>query len=207
LLLLERADGVRIIRITRPEEAIAYRSSFAGAYQDIFSEPPYNERIMPEEAQGVLQQYLQVPENLVLLAVTGRARVVGFGIGVPLTARPDINRHLRGLLEIRHTFYLADLGVLGSFRGSGLGRQLVEMRLDLVDRQRYTHVVLRTSAVRNASYEMYMRMNFDDMGVYMEVPHRRMDGTVSTDRRLFLSRVMPTSEVRQQWPEQPSSEP
>lgn len=52
-------------------------------------------------------------------------------------------------------------------------------------------MVLRTSAVRNASYEMYMKLGFDDMGVYMEVPSRRLDGRTSTDRRLFLSKVLP----------------
>ncbi len=191
MIVAERPDGTRIVRINRPEEAIVYRASFAGAYQDIFSEPPYNERFFPAEAEGVLQQYLQTPENLTLIAVTGRARVVGFGVGLPLASRPDVVRELRGLLPIRETFYLADLGVLDSARGSGLGRQLVQLRLRHIDRSRYRHVVLRTSAIRNASYEMYMHLGFDDMGVYMEVPARRMDGHTSTDRRLFLSKVLP----------------
>jgi hypothetical protein len=38
---------------------------------------------------------------------------------------------------------------------------------------------------------MYMRRGFDDMGVYMEVPARRTDGRVTTDRRLFLHKVLP----------------
>ena len=49
------------------EEAQRYRASFAGAYQDIFSEPPYNERFFPSEAQGILNRYLQTPENVCLL--------------------------------------------------------------------------------------------------------------------------------------------
>jgi GNAT superfamily N-acetyltransferase len=106
-------------------------------------------------------------------------------------SRPDIMRELRGLLPVRETFYLADLGVLSTWRGTGLGKDLVRQRLREIDRRRFRHVVHRTSAVRNASYEMYMKLGFDDMGVYMEVPSRRLDGRTSTDRRLFLSKVLP----------------
>lgn len=191
MIIAQRPDGIRILRITRPEEAIAYRASFAGAYQDIFSEAPYNERIFPSEAEGVLTAYLQTADNLTLLALSPKNKVVGFGIGLPLMSRPDIMRELRGLLPVRETFYLADLGVLSTWRGTGLGKDLVRQRLREIDRRRFRHVVLRTSAVRNASYEMYMKLGFDDMGVYMEVPSRRLDGRTSTDRRLFLSKVLP----------------
>lgn len=190
-VLEERSDGVRLIRVRTPDEAAPYRASFAGAYQDIFSEPPYNERFFPEEANAILQQHISQRDNITLLAVKGRTRVVGFGISVPVSARPDISRELRGLLPIRHSYYLAEMGVLGSARGSGLGTALVKWRIDLINRRRYSHVVLRTSAVRNASYEMYLRRGFDDMGVYMEVSARRLDGRVSSDRRLFLTQVLP----------------
>ena len=54
MIIAQRPDGIRILRITRPEEAITYRASFAGAYQDIFSEAPYNERINRVEAGSIL---------------------------------------------------------------------------------------------------------------------------------------------------------
>jgi len=116
--------------------------------------------------------------------------VVGLGIGVPAISKPDIARDLHGLLPVQHTFYLAELGVLESYRGRGLGKHLVKHRLDAIDHQRYTHVVLRVSAVKNISYDMYLGMGFDDIGVYTEVHARRVDGRVSTDRRLFLSKVL-----------------
>lgn len=187
---IERPDGVRIVRITRAEDAALYRASFAGAYQDVFSEPPYNERFFPSEAQATLHRYLQIPGHLTLFAAVGRSRVVGFGIGVPAVSKPDIARDLHGLLPVQHTFYLAELGVLEGYRGRGIGTQLIEERLALIDHRRYTHVVLRVSAVKNVSYDMYMGMGFDDIGVYTEVHARRIDGRVSTDRRLFLSKVL-----------------
>lgn len=190
VILLERPDGIRIVRIGSPDEALPYRASFAGAYQDIFSEPPYNERYFPSEAQAILRRYLSTPENICMLAIRGRAKVVGFGIGVPANSKPDIARDLRGLLPVPHSYYLAELGVLESARGVGLGKTLVTQRLELIDHQKYTHVVLRVSAVRNRSYDMYMDMGFDDIGVYTEVHSRRTDGRVSTDRRLFMSKLL-----------------
>jgi ribosomal protein S18 acetylase RimI-like enzyme len=190
-VLEEHDENVRIVRVRTQDDAAPYRASFAGAYQDIFSEPPYNERFFPEEANAVLQQHLMHRENIVIMAISGRAKVVGFGISVPVDTRADISRELRGLLPTRHTYYLAEMGVLSSYRGTGLGSKLVQWRMDLINHRRFSHVVLRTSAVRNASYEMYLRRGFDDMGVYMEVSSRRIDGRVTTDRRLFLTKVLP----------------
>lgn len=189
----EREDGIRIVRIYGAEDAEPYRASFGGAYQDIFAGPPYYERFWASEAMGILDGFLRMPDHITLLAVKSRSRVVGFGVGVPVMARADIARELRGLVPVRHAFYLAELGIQDAYRGRGLGRQLIDLRLELIDRQRYTHVLLRTSAERNASYEMYLSKGFHDMGVYMEVPARRVDGTVKTDRRLFLSRVIGTA--------------
>lgn len=190
MIVLERPDGIRIVRVKTVEEAQRYRASFAGAYQDIFSEPPYNERFFPSEAQGILNRYLQTPENVCLLAIRGRSKVVGFAIGVPAHSKPDIARDLRGLLPVNHTYYLAELGVLESTRGQGIGKLLVAKRFELVEHKVFTHVVLRVSAVKNQTYNMYIDMGFDDIGVYTEVHSRRTDGRVSTDRRLFLSRLL-----------------
>lgn len=190
-LLVERSDGVRILRVRTNDEAMPYRAAFAGAYQDIFSEPPYNERFFPSEAQAILRQFLDIPDNITLLAVRGNTQVVGFGIAVPALAKADVTRALHGLLPLPPTCYLAELGVLRAYRRTGLGHELIQLRLSLIDRARFSNVVLRTSAVRNSSYDMYLSLGFEDMGVYMEVPARRVDGAVSTDRRLFLSKVLP----------------
>lgn len=190
ITLLERPDGIRIIQLTHPGQIGPYRASFAGAYQTIFSEPPYAERFSPEEAAGILTRNLQIEGNLTLLAIEGDAKVVGFGLALPVRARRDIVRELQGLLPVRHTYYLSELGVLETYRKSGLGRQLVKLRIEKIDQRRFTHAVLRVSALKNATYDMYMGLGFDDMGVYMEVPSLRTDGRQSTDRRLFLSRVL-----------------
>lgn len=188
--IAERDDGIRIVRLETPEDGELWRAAFVGAYQSIWSEPPYEERFFPDEAEGVLRRALRVQDHVTLLAVRESGLCVGFGIAYPVAGKADVAREIRGLLPLESTFYFAELGVLDGWRDRQLGRQLVSARLDCVDRARFRHVLLRTSAVRNASYEMYLKMGFHDTGVYMEVPSRRMDGTTRTDRRLFLSRVL-----------------
>lgn len=189
-LLEAREDGVRILRVRTREGGEVWRAAFVGAYQAIWSEPPYNERFFPDEAEGVLRRSINIPENITLLAMRPSGLCVGFGFAYPLAARHDVVREVRGLLPIESTFYFAELGVVEQERSHGLGHHLVNLRLGLVDRTRFHHVLLRTSATRNASYEMYLRMGFVDTGVYMEVPSRRLDGSTRTDRRLFLSKVL-----------------
>jgi ribosomal protein S18 acetylase RimI-like enzyme len=187
---LDKRAGIRILKVEGPQDVIPYRAAFVGAYQTIFREPPYSERIFPAEAEGVLRRILQTPGHITLLAVSGNSRVVGFGAGVPLAARQDVYRDMHGLLPVQHTFYLAELGVLPEYRGEGLGAELVQTRLDLIDRQVYTHVLLRTSVRLHRAQDMYLSLGFEDIGVYQEVAARRMDGAVRTDRRLFLSKVL-----------------
>lgn len=185
-----RPDGTQILRIRSRAGSELFRAAFVGAYQSVWSEPPYNERFFPDEAEGVLRKAVSTPDNITLLAVREPGIVAGFAIAYPLHARADIVREVRGLLPIDETVYFAELGVVEDHRGKGLGRELIRLRLEAIDTQRYHHVLMRTSASRNATYEMYSAAGFVDTGVYMEVPSRRLDNTVQTDRRLFMAKVL-----------------
>lgn len=186
----ERPDGLRILRLDSPVDGDAWFAPFAGAYQDIWSEPPYNERLSTEESGAVLRRALRIPDQITLLAVRDSGVVAGFAIAFPVVNKPDVIREIRGLLPIEQSFYFAELGIMEEWRHSGLGKQLIELRLALIDRTRFDHVILRTSALKNAAYDMYKRLGFEDTGVYMEVPARRQDGSFRTDRRLFLAKVL-----------------
>lgn len=183
-------DELHILRLETPEEINRWRAGFVGAYQTVFEDAPYNERITSEEAEGIYRRLTSVPENIFLVAVRNDAELVGFGVAIPLRYKSDVNRALGGLVPVNHSFYLAELGVLSQWRERGLGRLLIQWRLALIDRSRYSHVLLRVSASRHASYDLYKSMGFEDMGVYMEVPAMRTDGRVTTDRRLFLCSII-----------------
>lgn len=186
-ILAQREDGIRIIRILSRKAVDEWRAAFAGTYQEVWSEAPYYERFFPDEAEGVFRRTLHMPDNLTVLGVRETGLVVGFGMGYPVVGNPAVVRDVRGLLPIEHTFYFADLGVLEPWRRRGIGRQLIDLRLSLIDRSRFAYVLLRISAVKDAVYDMYRRIGFEDTGVYTEVAYRRMDGATRTDRRVYLS--------------------
>ena len=186
MILVDRPDGLKIVRITRPEEAIAYRAAFAGCFQDVWSEPPYNQRVYPSEAEGTLLSYLRTPDHITLLVVRGATQVVGFAIGVPAASRPDVVREVRGLVPVADTFFLAELGILESWRGNGIGRQLIDLRASLIDRHRYNQALLRVSTAKNLLYELYRGLGYEDVGLHTEVAAPRIDGSVTTDRRVYL---------------------
>ena len=190
LVLRDYGDGLRIVRLFGPQDAEPWRAACAGAYQAIWSEPPYDERYFPDEAEGVLLRAVRLPDHVTLLAVRDSGIVAGFGIAYPVQAKSDVAREIRGLLPVEDTFYFAELGVLDDYRARGLGQELVQLRLALMDKSRFHHVLLRTSALRNASYEMYMRLGFQDTGVYMEVKSRKNDGSQRTGRRVVWSQVV-----------------
>lgn len=187
MILRELDDGIVIRRVT--DDADAWRAGFTGAYQTVFSGYPYYERYYPSEAEGVWRQLNRIHGNITLLATRGISQVIGFGIAIPLVAKPDVATELTGLVPPKRTMYLAELGLLEAYRGRGIGRALVEERLNAMDPDTTEHVVLRVSTLQAPSSQLYLELGFEDMGVTMEVSSMRTDGRVKTDRRTFLSMV------------------
>ncbi len=189
-MILAEVEDVALRRINSPEEAARWRAGFIGAYQTIFSSFPYFERFYPSEAEGIYRSLIEAPESITLVATRGETQVVGFGAAIPLSSKPTVATHLTGLVPIKHTFYLAELGVLEPYRSRKIGRRMVRERLRLIDPARYSHVVLRVSMNHTPSGEMYKAMGFEEMGVYQDVSAMRTDGKVTTDRRMFLSKLL-----------------
>jgi ribosomal protein S18 acetylase RimI-like enzyme len=189
-MVIEEIDDVTVRRLVTPEDVAQWRPGFIGAYQTVFSGFPYFERWYPSEAEGVYRRLVATDGNVTLLATRGESQVVGFGVGIGLADKPAVASILTGLVPVKHTFYLAELGVLDPWRGKGIGRTLVRERLRLIDSARYSHVVLRVSMNHNPSSEMYKAMGFEEMGVYMDVSAMRVDNKVTTDRRMFLSKLL-----------------
>jgi ribosomal protein S18 acetylase RimI-like enzyme len=182
--------GYEIHQLSSEADLAGLRAEFIGAYQSIFSKAPYFERHTPAEAEGRFHRLTSIQDQITLAARDAQGSLAGFAIAVPLRSQQLIATILHGLVPPAHTYYLAELGVLEAHRRSGLGRALVRERIQRMDQDLYSHVVLRVSASRNASYEMYRNMGFDDMGVYQEVRVPRVDGQIKSDRRLFLSRMI-----------------
>lgn len=193
--MLAELNGIAIRRIRTPEDIARWRAGFVGTYQTVFSGFPYFERFYPSEALGVYERLVSLDDNITLVATRGSSQVVALAAATPLSTMPSVANFLAGLVPTAHTFYLAELGVLERFRGLGLGRALVRERLRLIDEDRYSHVVLRTSVSHTPSGEMYKAMGFEEMGVDQEVSAMRTDGKVRTDTRMYLSKVLSQVEL------------
>ncbi len=188
-MLIDDHGNMSIHRITTVEDVHRFRAGFIGAYQTVFSGFPYFERFFPNEAEGVYRKLTGLDESVILVAVRGETQVVAFAAAIPLAAKEDVAAHLTGLVPLRHTYYLAELGVLEPYRNRGLGKVLIRQRIQAMDPQRYSHVVLRVSMNNNPSKDLYESLGFEEMGVHMDVSSMRVDGKVTTDRRMFMSRV------------------
>ena len=81
-LVAERPDGVHIHRAENTADGEAWCPAFAGAYQEIWSEPPYNERFSTEEASAILARAVRIPDQITLLGVRESGVVVGVGMAV-----------------------------------------------------------------------------------------------------------------------------
>jgi len=180
----------RLIAIETDEQRARWRADFIGAYQTVFQRAPYFERFTPAEVAGIWKRLTTTPESITLIAATPKDRIVGFGIAIPLRFQKDVARELSGLVTAPDTYYFAELGVLPEFRGHGVGRAMVRERLERIPQDRYTSVVLRAPANRDGDFELYSAMGFTEMGVSQEVSNLRMDGRVTTDRRVFLHCVL-----------------
>jgi ribosomal protein S18 acetylase RimI-like enzyme len=183
-------DGFEVHRVETREEASHFEESFVAAYREIFAGKPYEEDFSEQDAREIYTRLTGARGNITLLAVDPEGRVVAFGVAIPLSEGGQVAHELAGLVPRRHTMYLAELGVRPQVRGRKLGKMLVRMRLDLIDRDRFSHVVLRVVDGRTSSFEMYRSLEFTDMGVSMLVHQRRNDGRVRADRRHFMSRVL-----------------
>lgn len=190
MIIKPLAEGIQLHWIRNSKDTAQWRPGFIGAYQTIFAEAPYYERYTPLDAEGIYQKLTSIPGHITLIAAKGNGAVVGFGIAIPLKDKYSVAKELSGLVPLQHTVYLAELGVLDEYRRMGIGRTLIRERLGLIDRNNYSHVVLRVSTNFDPAQSLYESIGFEDMGVYMEVSRVRINGSVKTDRRLFMSHLL-----------------
>ena len=196
MLLKTLDDGFDVHRVETPEDVQRFRDAFVASYREIFAGKPYEEEFSEQESETIYRRLTSARGQITLLVLDQKQKVMAFGVAIPLSEGGQAAQELAGLVPRRHTMYLAELGVHPQARGRKLAKLLVKMRLALIDRDRYSHVVLRVADGRTSSFEMYRSLEFTDMGVSMLVHQRRTDGRVRADRRHFMSRVLSQVQVQ-----------
>ena len=177
-----QGSGFRICRIINLEQLTeAFENGLIQLYQDIFAEPPYCEQFSDEEVRDLFTSY--VTEGILFLAHFHN-QVVGFGAAMPFAKSAIAHMEEEFGLDPDHTWYMAELGVRKDVRRRGLARQLVQVRLDAFPPG--TYVIMRTSQSNIASQRLYRSFGFQLLSITQDVVQKRQNGTVQTDKRIFM---------------------
>lgn len=85
-----------------------------------------------------------------------------------------------------NTWYLDDLGVRKDKRRRGVAKRLLKTCLTELNSN---NVFLRTSDSNNQAQLLYQNLGFRHIdGLYTQVSHKRLDGSVREDRRIIMLR-------------------
>ena len=192
---IEFDDEILIHHLETDQDADRFERGFIAAYQIVFRGEPYFEDVSPDHARFVYREITRSADAICLICEDMEGKVAGFAMALPLVVFRSVASILAGLVPAKHTYYLAELGVVPEYRGRGLGRVLIMERIKRMDPNLYSHVVLRMTERRGDSWALYSDMGFENMGVSMGVSAKRVDGQVRSDRRVFLARVLSQVDV------------
>lgn len=117
----------------------------------VFSEPPWNEDVSPEEAQRYFENCFSLASFRGFVAESG-GRIVGLAVGFLKPWRKGME------------FYLDELCVAPSFQGKGIGSSLLgEIRARLAEEGVFG-AILNTERAYPA-YSFYLKNGFSDAGL------------------------------------------
>jgi ribosomal protein S18 acetylase RimI-like enzyme len=192
----------------------AFSCGLIQLYQDIFSDPPYEEYFSGDDVISMFHSYFTsgISNPLVLFTYLER-QVIAFCTAVPFDEHwvnfeiIDFNRAVGYSSETRcktlthscyeyfkinfdstpeNTWYLDDLGVRKDKRRKGIARCLLQVCLTELN---FKNVILRTSVSNNQAQLLYQNLGFRHInGLYTQVSHKRLDGSVREDRRIIMLR-------------------
>lgn len=183
-LLVNESGSIVVEKVTKQDELNQlYQGGLITLYQDIFSQPPYLESFTANEVQQFFDEYLQ--EGLLFVSRDERS-VVGFGAAMPMNKVSSVVEVLRANeVNTQNMWYMADLGVAASLRRNGIGKKLVEARLQKMPQG--SIAVMRTSIENLPSQTLYRSLGFETLpNVRQFVEGTRIDGESYSDERLFM---------------------
>lgn len=163
----------------------AFSKGLIPLYQETFAAYPYFESFSDEEVKSFFQEYLE--KGLLYLA-KNQDGVIGFGAALPLSEVPAVGEIFKDQdLDLTNAWYMADLGVKADLWKNGIGKSLVQARLNAIPKG--GTIIMRTSEKNIPSQSLYTGLEFEQVeDLYEEVEQKRVDGSVQKDKRIFLVR-------------------
>ncbi len=143
------------------------RDDFVEACKQVFSEPPYYERLSHAYVREEIWR-THLSRGLIILAYQGSS-IAGFGCALPFLddsiedVRIFFNEH--GLpASMDHTWYLSELGVLEPYRGRRIAYSLVLERLLRIRMRGGIHYCLETAKEGSNSEHLYRKIGATEVG-------------------------------------------
>lgn len=161
----------------------AFGGGLIDLYQFVFSEPPYNEKFDSGDIRQYWEDYFQ--SGIVFICEGNERKVIGFAAAIPLAHDPEVAELAKPFgFDPDSDWYHAEVGVDPSMRGKDLGTKILQ---ELLHEIPAGTVLMRTQEGNVKSLGLHKKVGFqivEDM--IQEKISPRQDGTMSTDRRVFL---------------------
>lgn len=167
---------------------------FANVYASAFAEAPYFEKY--ENSWIIENVWTPHKQHCIFIAMDSEG-VSGLGCAHPIDS--DLSSVGKFLLEISEsgqelpfpintTLYMSELAVLSQYRKNGLGRKLVEARLEWGKEAGFTHYCMRTAANGSNSRRLYESFGARQAEFIQSVADETVE-TQSSHRILLFGRL------------------
>lgn len=147
------------------------RSSTFDTYQGAFASEPYNEAFSDSEVEVALQYILDRGGDLLLGKLGGEVVSLAGGYN-----------------KSNDVYYIEELAVTPEQQGRGFGRATLGALLREADKRQVDRCEIRTTTKNDRAIELYESMGFVFERGYEVVAQRRLDGQISLDERVYLSK-------------------
>ncbi|HAU98635.1 MAG: hypothetical protein UX04_C0002G0225 [Microgenomates group bacterium GW2011_GWF2_45_18] len=163
----------------------AFNRGLVELYQAVFADPPYEEKFTPEEVKSFFELYFL--QGVLMLAKENTQNVIGFSASIPLVLEAEIAKIAENFgIDLEAVWYFADLGVAHEYRRQKIAQVLVQT---LIAETPADTLIMRTSENNIASQRVNQGVGFEIIeGMEQFVDQQRQDGTVQSDRRIFLQK-------------------
>jgi len=115
-------------------------------YQQVYSDPPYNEAFSPEDVRKVFKETLSAGGLILTAACPDDGKTVAFISSVPMTAAdPLVSDVINAIIPPETTSYFSEEGVAKDWRRRGLSTNMKNLLLTANFLFGFENIVLRTS--------------------------------------------------------------
>jgi len=158
-------------------------------YRACFAEPPWFEHFLPNEVVDDFMWIRGLDNSVFLVAVENEVVIAG-AAGFPLQDKPEVLK----LVNDPEAYYLAELFVQRNWRGSGLARQMIQRRFELIRQMGYRRAIVRTSVEQPAILALYSSFGFTEMNRQDVRSRKVIEGVeqMAPDTRVILVGTVPT---------------